>query len=123
MMQNDEKIRANAMDKLAGSFRKFLRLESSSGILLLLALGIALAWANSPWSAAYFHILELPMGIRVGRFAYVESIHHWVNDGLMTLFFFVVGLEIKRELVAGELAGVKRAAFPVIAALGGMALP
>jgi Na+:H+ antiporter, NhaA family len=123
MKQNDDAIHESAMEKVAGSFRKFLRLESSSGILLLAALGIALAWANSPWSASYFHILEFPMGIKVGGFAYASSLHHWINDGLMTLFFFVVGLEIKRELVAGELASVKRAAFPMIAALGGMVVP
>lgn len=108
---------------VAGSFRKFLRLESSSGILLLLALAVALAWANSPWSGAYFHILETPIGFRAGGFDYSDSLHHWINDGLMTLFFLVVGLEIKREMVAGELASLKRAAFPVIAALGGMAVP
>ncbi|MEO6097390.1 MAG: Na+/H+ antiporter NhaA [Fibrobacteria bacterium] len=123
MKQNNDVLKANAMETVAGSFRKFLQLESSSGILLLAALGIALAWANSPWSEIYFQILESPMGIRVGNFAYTESFHHWINDGLMTLFFFVVGLEIKRELVAGELASVKRAAFPIIAALGGMAVP
>ncbi len=111
------------MDFVFHSFRKFLHLESSSGILLLLALAIALLWANSPWSSAYFQILEWPVGIKVGELVYTQSFHHWINDGLMTLFFFVVGLEIKRELVAGELASVKRAAFPMIAALGGMIVP
>ena len=111
------------IDMIAGSFRKFFRLESSSGILLLVAMSVALAWANSPWSESYFHILELPIGIQAGGFAYSHSLHHWINDGLMTFFFFVVGLEIKREMVAGELASVKRAAFPMIAALGGMLVP
>jgi Na+:H+ antiporter, NhaA family len=111
------------IEMLAGSFRKFFRLESSSGVLLLLAMAAALAWANSPWSDSYFHILELPIGFQAGGFAYSHSLHHWINDGLMTLFFFVVGLEIKREMVAGELASVKRAAFPMIAALGGMLVP
>lgn len=111
------------VDFVFHSFRKFLHLESSSGILLLLSLVVALLWANSPWSSAYFHILEWPLGIKVGDFVYSQSFHHWINDGLMTLFFFVVGLEIKRELVAGELASVKRAAFPMIAAFGGMIVP
>jgi NhaA family Na+:H+ antiporter len=123
MKQNDDASRVTAMETRAGSFRRFLQLESSSGILLLAALCIALAWANSPWSAGYFHILEFPLGIRVGGFAFAKPVHYWINDGLMTLFFFVVGLEIKREMVSGELAGIKRAAFPVIAALGGMAVP
>ncbi|MEO6094484.1 MAG: Na+/H+ antiporter NhaA [Fibrobacteria bacterium] len=123
MKQKNADIEFNALGKVAGSFRKFLQLESSSGILLLAALAIALAWANSPWSDLYFHILELPFGIQTGTFTYSQSLHHWINDGLMTLFFFVVGLEIKREVVAGELASLKRAAFPMIAALGGMVVP
>jgi Na+:H+ antiporter, NhaA family len=123
MKRKSTVMESHTLGKVAGSFRKFLQLESSSGILLLMALAIALAWANSPWSASYFHILELPFGIQAGNFAYSQSLHHWINDGLMTLFFFVVGLEIKREVVAGELASVKRAAFPMIAALGGMAVP
>lgn len=109
--------------KIASTFRKFFSMESSSGILLILAMVVALIWANSPWSHSYFHILEQPIGIHVGGFAYSHSLHHWINDGLMTFFFFVVGLEIKREMVAGELASVKRAAFPIIAALGGMLVP
>lgn len=123
MRQKHADIELNALGKVAGSLRKFLQLESSSGILLLAALAIALTWANSPWSDRYFHILELPLGLQVGNFSYSQSLHHWINDGLMTLFFFVVGLEIKREVVAGELASVKRAAFPMIAALGGMLVP
>ncbi len=115
--------KTHPIEMLAASFRKFLRLESSSGILLLAAMAAALAWANSPWSEAYFHILEFPVGFRMGGFAYSHSLHHWINDGLMTVFFLVVGLEIKREMVAGELAGVRRAAFPMIAALGGMLVP
>jgi NhaA family Na+:H+ antiporter len=123
MKRIQDDTESNALGKVVGSFRKFLQLESSSGILLLAALAIALAWANSPWSDGYFRILELPIGIQAGGFAYSHSLHHWIDDGLMTLFFFVVGLEIKREVVAGELASVKRAAFPMIAALGGMLVP
>jgi Na+:H+ antiporter, NhaA family len=111
------------IDKLADAFRKFFRLESSSGILLLLALASAVAWANSPWSGAYFHILDLHIGFPAAGWGTPHTLKHWINDGLMTFFFFVVGLEIKREMVAGELASPKRAAFPAIAALGGMLVP
>jgi Na+:H+ antiporter, NhaA family len=111
------------MTKVADAFRKFLHLESSSGILLLIALAIALAWANSPLSDLYFHLLEIPIGFDFGSVSYSHSLHHWINDGLMTLFFFVVGSEIKREMVSGELATIKQAAFPMIAALGGMVVP
>lgn len=111
------------MTTVIDSFRKFLRLESLSGILLLIASAIALAWANSPWSDRYFHLLEMPIGFGFGGGAYSHTLHKWINDGLMTLFFFVVGSEIKREMVSGELATFKQAAFPVLAAVGGMGVP
>jgi NhaA family Na+:H+ antiporter len=90
---------------------------------LTAAAALALAWANSPWRAAYDALWETPLAVRLGRFAIEADLRHWVDDGLMTLFFLVVGLEIKRELVAGELASWRRAALPVLAAAGGMAVP
>jgi Na+:H+ antiporter, NhaA family len=111
------------IERIARSLRLFTKLEASSGVLLLIAMAIALSWANSPWGAAYFHILESPFGIKLGAFGYSDSLHHVINDGLMALFFLVVGLEIKRELVAGELSDARRAAFPALAALGGMVVP
>jgi len=104
-------------------FVRFYRMESASGILLMLSAVIALAWANSPWSEAYFHLWELPIGLRVGNLDLTKSLHHWINDGLMGLFFFVVGLELKREMLLGELASPKRAALSITAAAGGMIVP
>lgn len=111
------------IERIARSIRLFTRLEAASGILLLLALAAALAWANSPGSGLYFRMLDAPLSARFGSFSVSMTLHQFVNDGLMAIFFFVVGLEIKRETVAGELAGLRRAAFPALAALGGMLVP
>ena len=89
----------------------------------MVAAAIALVWANSPWRDGYTALWETPAALRVGRYALEADLRHWVGDGLMTLFFLVVGLEIKRELVAGELRTWRRAALPVVAAAGGMAVP
>jgi NhaA family Na+:H+ antiporter len=109
--------------RIASPVERFLSIEASSGILLLVSAVIALIWANSPWRAAYEGLLHTPIGVRVGRFAFERDLHFWVNDGLMVIFFFVVGLEIKRELHAGELSEPRRAALPALAALGGMLVP
>jgi NhaA family Na+:H+ antiporter len=101
----------------------FLSIEASSGLLLLGAAVVALIFANSPWRSAYQAILHTPLGLTVGHFSFQRDLHFWVNDGLMVIFFFVVGLEIKRELHAGELSEVRRAALPAVAALGGMVAP
>jgi Na+:H+ antiporter, NhaA family len=104
-------------------FVRFSKIEASSGIVLLLAAVAALVWANSPWSDTYFALLEEHLTIEFFGFHLDESVLHLINDGLMAIFFFVVGLEIKRELVLGDLRDPKAAALPVVAALGGMALP
>jgi NhaA family Na+:H+ antiporter len=104
-------------------FVRFLHVESASGIVLLLCTVVALALANSPWADTFAGLWKLPFRISVGPWGLDESLLHWLNDGLMTVFFFVVGLEIKRELVAGELRGPQQAVLPVIAALGGMVAP
>jgi Na+:H+ antiporter, NhaA family len=103
--------------------REFLDTEAAGGIVLLAATIVALVWANSPLSASYDALWSTQLGVRLGRFSFSEELVGWVDEGAMTLFFFVVGLEIKRELVAGELAGIRRAALPVAAAVGGMVLP
>jgi NhaA family Na+:H+ antiporter len=82
-----------------------------------------MAWANSPWAPGYFDLWELKLTVGVEQFALSKSLHHWINDGLMAVFFFLVGLEIKREFLVGELASARKAALPIAGALGGMLLP
>ena len=101
---------------------RFIRSESSGSILLFGATVIALIWANSPWSATYFAIWKLPLPVG-RRVLFSMDLHHWIDDGLMVLFFLVVGLEIKREIVKGELSSFRQASLPIMAALGGMILP
>ncbi len=102
---------------------EFVNTEASGGIFLLAATVIALAWANSPWDHRYFDLIHAHLSADFGLFSIDDSFGHLVNDGLMTVFFFVVGLEIKRELLHGELASPRKAALPVAAAIGGMVVP
>jgi len=101
---------------------RFVHQETSGSILLFAATVVALLWANSPWSASYVSLWKLPLSIG-RRPLFSMDLHHWIDDGLMVLFFLVVGLEIKREIVKGELSSFRQAALPIIAALGGMLLP
>ena len=103
--------------------REFLETEAAGGIVLLIAAVIAVVWANSPWSASYRTLWHTSLDLQLGRFGLEMDLKHWVNDALMVLFFFVVGLEIKRELVAGDLREPRVAAVPAIAAAGGMLVP
>jgi NhaA family Na+:H+ antiporter len=103
--------------------REFMTLEQSGGIALLAAALLALLWANSPWSASYDSFWHTEISFRLGDYELVEDLRHFVNDGLMAIFFFVVGLEIKREIVTGELNSVRKAMFPAVGALGGMLVP
>lgn len=102
---------------------RFLRIEAASGVLLLVIAGVAMAWANSPWADSYFHLWHTPLGIRIGDFTFERSLEWFVNDILMVIFFFVVGMEIRREIHHGELSEWRRAALPAVAALGGMLAP
>jgi len=108
---------------IARPLRDFLQTETAGGILLLVATLAALAWANSPIGDSYEPVWRTEIGIQIANFELTEDLRHWVNDGLMTIFFFVVGLEIKRELVVGELNEPRKAALPALAALGGMIVP
>ena len=101
----------------------FLKIEAASGIILIVAAAVALLWANSPWRGSYTALWQTPIGIRIGDFEFVRPLAWLVNDGLMAIFFFVVGLEIRREIHHGELATLRRAALPLAAALGGMVVP
>lgn len=101
----------------------FVSLQFSGGLLILLVAAVALFWANSPWAESYEHLWETQIALGVHSNFLNKPIHFWINDGLMSLFFFVVGLEIKREVLIGELASVRKAALPVAAAVGGMLVP
>jgi len=117
------KRRSRVVEGLSIAFQNFIALESASTILLLAATATALVLANSPLHDAYDHALHLPLSLGVGSWSIELSLGHFVNDALMAIFFFVVGMEIKRELVRGELSSMSRAAFPAFGALGGMVVP
>lgn len=103
--------------------RDFLRSESAGGALLVVATVVALFWANSPWSAAYHALWDTNFSLALGRYDFTMDIGHWINDALMTIFFFVVGLEIKRETTHGHLASREKIMLPLVAAFGGMIVP
>ncbi len=105
------------------AIREFLRLEASGGILLVLAAVLALIWSNSPAAAVYVNLLDTPVVVQVGALKIAKPLLLWINDGLMAIFFMLVGLEIKREVLQGELSSLGQAALPGIAAIGGMAVP
>jgi NhaA family Na+:H+ antiporter len=104
-------------------FRKFAQLQSASSLLLILCTLAALAWANSPWGTGYHHFREFPIGLNLGGKPMTLNLELFVNDALMAVFFLLVGLEIKREMLAGELASLRQSALPIVAALGGMLVP
>lgn len=110
-------------DRFTKPFARFLKIEAVAGGLLLLAVLLALVLANSRWSTPFLSFWETPLGLRFGSLEFSRSLRHWINDGLMTFFFFVISLELKRELVLGELRNVRTAALPLSAALGGMLVP
>lgn len=109
--------------KILSPFQKFVKLESLSGILLLAATLIALFWANSAASDSYFGIWQIKLGFSFGDFSLYKPLILWINDGLMAIFFFLIGLEIKRELLIGELDSLKKASLPLFAAAGGILVP
>lgn len=104
-------------------FKAFLELEASGGIVLALAAIVAMIIANSPLSTWYESFIHAPVAIQIGSFAIAKDAHHWINDGLMAIFFFLVGLELKREVLIGELSNVKQIILPAGAAVGGMVFP
>ncbi len=118
-----EKIPEGVKSIVITPFQRFIQLKAASGLVLIICAVVALIWANSPWSESYFTLWETHLDITVGSFVLSETLHHWINDGLMAIFFFYVGLEIKKEVLAGELSSARQAAFPFFAAIGGMVLP
>jgi NhaA family Na+:H+ antiporter len=108
---------------ISSPFVRFAEMEAAGGVVLLACTVLALVWANSPWRHGYEQLLTTKVSIGIGKLVITETRLHWINDGLMSLFFFLVGLEIKREILVGELSSLRRAALPVVAALGGMIVP
>lgn len=112
------------VEKVTAPFKRFLALSSAGGVLLLLCTVIAMVWANSGLADAYHYIFhDLYLKVQVGDYYVGHGLAHWINDALMAVFFLVVGLEIKREMLVGELASPRKAALPIFAAIGGMVVP
>jgi Na+:H+ antiporter, NhaA family len=112
------------IEVLLNPINEFLHKEASGGILLIICTVIAFVWANSPWSDSYHHLWHTYINIDLGNILNLNySLHHWINDGLMAVFFFTVGLEIKRELLVGELSSMQKASLPIAGAIGGMVVP
>jgi len=111
------------MKKFLNPFQRFVALESGSSIILFLAAFIALFWANSEFSQSYFSTWDTNLSFGIGDWTLAKPLILWINDGLMAIFFFVIGLEIKKEIVAGELSTIKKASLPIMAAIGGMVIP
>ena len=112
-----------SFDKILTPFEEFVHRQTTSGLLLMATAILALVLANSSLSNIYQHWIQAPIGINIGSWSLEKTLHHWVNDGLMALFFFLVGLELKREILVGELAIPRQAALPIVAAIGGMVIP
>ena len=105
-------------------FQQFIKREKSAGVVLGISIVAAMLLANSPWSEEYFHLFEHKIGFIFNGGPYLYySLHHWINDGLMSMFFFVVGLELKREFIGGELSDPRNTVLPIGAAVAGMLFP
>ena len=115
--------RVRPVETIVRPFQEFANRASSSGILLIAAAIVALVWANSPWGQSYTGLWGTKLSIGFESFSLEKDLTHWINDGLMAVFFLVVGLEIKREILVGELSSLRRAALPLAAAVGGAVLP
>jgi NhaA family Na+:H+ antiporter len=111
------------VDRLTKPFAWFLRIEAAGGAILLLFAVAALVLSNSPWAHPFERARETPIGLQLGSLEFARSLREWINDGLMTLFFFLVAFELKRELVLGELNNPRMASLSIAAALGGMLVP
>jgi len=124
---NNLETKDSALEKAFNSvltpLEEFIHKETTSGFLLMACTVVALAIVNFGFLDAYQHVLHAPVGFTIGSWGLEKTLHHWINDGLMALFFFVVGLEIKREVIVGELSDIRQASLPIIAAIGGMVIP
>jgi NhaA family Na+:H+ antiporter len=122
-MNDTRSNQATPIERLVGPFQEFAKLEASGGVLLISCIAFALVWANSPWAASYSHLWHAKLTFGFAGKTFSEPLHFWINDGLMAVFFLLIGLEIKREMLAGELASFQKAALPAAAAIGGMLVP
>ncbi len=121
---NKHKINTEVIEKwIVKPFERFINRSSASGIVLFSSALIALVWSNSPFQDIYHHLWEYEFTVGFEGFKIAKSLHHWINDGLMAIFFFVVGLELKREIISGQLSNPRNAILPVAAAFGGMVVP
>lgn len=120
---NTPQLKSEPLDRIVAPFQRFASLQTSSGIVLLFCAILAILWANSPWGETYEQLWSTDMVVGFGEYVLARPLHFWINDGLMVIFFFVVGLEIKREILVGELSSPRQAALPAIAAFGGMLVP
>jgi len=112
-----------AFNKISTPFEHFIHAQTTTGLVLMAMTVLALMLANSPISAAYVDLFHMNINLSIGSWSLSHTVHHWINDGLMAIFFFIIGLEIKREILAGELSNVKVAILPILAAVGGMVFP
>ncbi|PWF24032.1 Na+/H+ antiporter NhaA [Corticimicrobacter populi] len=110
-------------ERAFSTLERFLHIEAVSGIVLLAAAAIALIWANSAWADSYHALWHAQLTIGVGEYIFSQTLHFWINDALMTIFFLVVGMEIRREIHEGALSDFRQAALPIVAALGGVVVP
>lgn len=110
-------------ERAVTTLQRFLHVEAVSGGVLLIAAAAALIWANSPFAHDYHALWHLPLSIGLGEFVFSRSLHFWINDALMTIFFLVVGMEIRREIHEGALSRLNQAILPVVAAAGGVIIP
>ncbi len=113
----------NGMNRVLNGMDGVVKSEKAPGIILIVSAVLAIIWANTPWSETYFHLWEYDLSIELGEYAIKKSLHHWINDGLMAMFFFVIGLELKREIIGGELSDFRKSVLPLTAAIGGMLFP
>ncbi len=123
MNQDNAGLPTELADRITKPFARFLKIEAAAGVILLLATCAALDLSNSAWSMPFLALWKMPIGLHLGSWDFTRSLLHWINDGLMTLFFFVVALELKRELVLGELRNPRMAALSFAGAFGGMIAP
>lgn len=116
-------MQKSPIDQIIEPVSRFIHQEYTSGLLLIISVLIAIVWVNSPFSESYHHLWEINFSVGFGTAILSHPLHVWINDGLMAIFFFVIGLELKREFMEGELSSLKKASLPMMAALGGMLVP